>query len=97
MSGAVRDEVAVRVRVSGLVQGVFFRASMRDVGAGMGLRGWVRNRADGTVEAHLQGRATAVQAMVDWCRQGPPYARVESLVRDDVPIDPALTTFSIKP
>ena len=97
MSAGASDEIAVRVRVGGRVQGVFFRASTREVGARMGLRGWVRNRADGDVEAHIEGRPEAVEAMVEWCREGPPAARVEQLSREDVSPDPTLTTFLIRP
>jgi acylphosphatase len=65
-----------RVLVSGRVQGVFFRASVRDTARSHGLTGWVRNRPDGRVEAELQGPDTAVERTIAWCRQGPPLARV---------------------
>jgi acylphosphatase len=88
---------AVHLVVSGRVQGVFYRASTREVGETLGLAGWVRNRYDGTVEAHVQGDPATVAAMVDWCRQGPPHARVDDLQVDDVPADPGLTEFRIRP
>jgi len=65
-----------RLIVSGRVQGVAYRASTAREAERRGVRGWVRNRADGSVEAALEGPEAAVAAMVDWCRQGPRSARV---------------------
>ncbi|MGH9149308.1 MAG: acylphosphatase [Acidimicrobiales bacterium] len=65
-----------RVLVSGRVQGVFFRDTCRRLAAASGVTGWVANRADGRVEAVFEGEAAAVEAMVAWCRQGPPHAAV---------------------
>lgn len=69
--------VSKRVVVSGRVQGVFFRDSCRAEAERHGVAGWVRNRGDGSVEAHFEGEPGAVQAMVDWVRQGPRHARVD--------------------
>ena len=67
---------AVRVRISGRVQGVWFRAWTTKEATRHGLDGWVRNRSDGSVEALLSGPADAVDAMIAACRHGPPMARV---------------------
>lgn len=67
----------VRVRVHGRVQGVFFRNWTADRARALGLRGWVRNRRDGTVELVAHGEEEAVEALVAACRTGPPAARVE--------------------
>jgi len=69
----------VRVVVSGRVQGVFYRATCAARARELGVRGWVRNLPDGRVEAAFEGEDAAVDAMVAWCREGPPYARVEHL------------------
>lgn len=69
-------KVRVRVRISGLVQGVFFRASTRDVARRLGLTGWVRNLADGSVEALFEGDSDNVKEVIRWCQKGPPGARV---------------------
>jgi acylphosphatase len=62
--------------VQGRVQGVFYRASCADEARRLGLGGWVRNLPDGRVEAAAEGPRETVEAFVDWCRRGPPMARV---------------------
>jgi acylphosphatase len=75
-----------RVVVSGRVQGVFFRDSCRELATRRGVSGWVANRDDGTVEAVFEGDSAAVDALVDWCRSGPPSARVDWVeVSDEEP------------
>jgi len=75
--------------VHGLVQGVYYRAWLVQEARTLGLAGWVRNRRDGTVEAQVSGKASAVQALIDWAHRGPQQARVDRLdVRDtDAPDD----------
>ena len=72
------------------MQGVYYRASARREGALRGLRGWVRNQSDGSVALRLQGDPAAVDAMLDWCRVGPPAARVSRLTVTDAPADETL-------
>lgn len=64
------------VRVTGRVQGVYFRASTQRVAASLGLTGWVRNAGD-DVEAVFEGPRGAVERAVEWCREGPAHANVE--------------------
>ena len=61
---------AADVVVTGRVQGVFFRAAMREQADRLGVTGWVRNEPDGSVRAHLEGPDGAVDRLVDWCAQG---------------------------
>lgn len=68
---------AVDVTVTGLVQGVFFRACCADEARRLGVRGWVRNDYDGAVRGHFEGDADAVAALVAWCHQGSRHAVVE--------------------
>ena len=67
------------VRVSGQVQGVFFRDSTRQKAEELGLAGWVRNVPDGQVEALFEGPSEKVEAMVRWCEEGPQRASVENV------------------
>jgi acylphosphatase len=70
------DPVACRVVVSGRVQGVWFRETCRGEAEARAVHGWVVNRGDGRVEALFEGPPAAVEAMVAWCREGPPRAVV---------------------
>jgi acylphosphatase len=72
-------------RVSGRVQGVFYRASAREEAERLGLRGWVRNLPDGRVEAVLEGPADKLAAMRRWLWQGPAGARVEDVRAEEEP------------
>ncbi|HUZ21253.1 MAG TPA: acylphosphatase [Acidimicrobiales bacterium] len=65
-----------RLRVTGQVQGVWFRESTRREAERLGVRGWVRNCTDGSVEAVLEGDAGPVAELVRWSRSGPPRAHV---------------------
>jgi acylphosphatase len=69
----------VHVFVSGRVQGVFFRAETADMASRLGLGGWVRNLADGRVEALFEGEKQGVEKALEFCRRGPPGARVQNL------------------
>lgn len=73
------SRAARQVRVHGRVQGVFYRDSCRSEARTRGVAGWVSNEADGSVAAYFEGEPAAVQAMVDWCRSGPPSARVSGV------------------
>ena len=68
-----------RVIVSGRVQGVFFRDSLRGIAEARGVSGWARNRPDGSVEAVFEGEPDAVAALVEFCRSGPSAAEVSAV------------------
>lgn len=68
--------VRAHVFVSGMVQGVFFRSETRDEAVRQGVTGWVRNLPDGRVEAVFEGEKDDVDRLVEFCRRGPPGARV---------------------
>ena len=68
-----------RALVSGKVQGVFFRAAAAETAEQAGLTGFVRNLRDGRVEVIFEGDKDTVQRLIDWCHEGPPSARVDSV------------------
>ncbi len=76
------DRKRARVRVSGRVQGVFFRDSTREKAQELGLAGYVKNTPDGDVEALFEGPSRSIEEMVRWCGQGPPHASVENVEAD---------------
>ncbi len=77
----------VQVVIHGHVQGVGFRASCQQQAAALGVTGWARNRWDGAVEALIEGPEDAVDAMLRWCRRGPPAADVTSVEISAAPLD----------
>ena len=83
------------IRVTGHVQGVFYRAWAQGHARELGVSGWFRNCADGSVEAHLSGEEHAVERMIEHLRRGPPQARVEDLTVEHVEPEPA-DGFSVK-
>lgn len=73
--------------VHGRVQGVFFRESTRRQAEASGVDGWVQNLQDGTVEAVFEGALTAVEALLEFCRCGPPGAQVADVeVFEEIPL-----------
>ena len=79
-------EIARHVTVTGRVQGVFFRAWLREQADALGVTGWVRNCPDGRLDAHIEGDEAAVQQLVERMRRGPPAATVEDVHLWDVEI-----------
>ena len=65
--------------IKGRVQGVFYRAFARDIATQLGLRGWVRNLSDGSVEALLEGSRDEIERAIKHCYSGPPGARVDDI------------------
>ena len=89
--------IARHLVISGRVQGVYYRESMRMEAERLGVAGWVRNRRDGAVEALLQGEADAVEALIRWARVGPPAARVTGVEIDEVAFADGHTRFERLP
>ena len=67
------------VRIRGKVQGVWYRTWTMEEASRRGLRGWVRNRRDGSVESLFAGDLRVIEAMIEICRVGPPLARIDSI------------------
>lgn len=89
------SETVARLEIRGLVQGVGFRWSMAAEAQRLGIRGWVRNRRDGSVEATVAGPQAAVDLLVAWARRGPNSAVVESV--EVFETDGSFETFEQRP
>mgnify|MGYP006119241667 CR=1 FL=1 len=87
----------IHALISGRVQGVWFRESTRKSAEEHGVAGWVRNLSDGRVEVLFEGEPSAVQAVIDFVREGPPHARVTEVeIRDEPTLDAGLTGFRVR-
>ncbi len=84
-----------RLVIAGRVQGVFYRASAQETARRLGLTGWVRNLPDGRVEALAHGHPDQLQDFTDWCRSGPPHARVSEVTVESVNESPDVTGFDV--
>lgn len=84
-----------RIVVHGLVQGVFFRDTVRRRAVSASVSGWVRNNPDGTVEAVFEGDVGGVERLVEFCREGPRGARVDRVVVSEETLE-GLTGFSVR-
>ncbi len=88
-------KAAIKARVTGRVQGVAFRAWTRDRAKALGLSGWVRNEADGSVSGYFSGEARAIETMVAALHEGPRFARVQSVETEPAAPDGAADEFVI--
>ena len=91
-----QENERARVRISGRVQGVLFRDSTRERAEGLGLSGYVKNTADGAVEALFEGPPDDVREIVRWCEHGPPHASVENVSVDYETAEGDLTGFEVR-
>ena len=87
---------SVHVYISGRVQGVFFRAETQRAAIGFKITGWVKNMADGRVEAVFEGDDENMDKMLEWCHIGPPAARVEEVLTEEEPYTGEFRDFNIK-
>ncbi len=90
------EKVRAHIRLGGRVQGVAFRFYTRDRAYQFGIKGWIKNLADGDVEAVLEGERSSVQQMIGWCKKGPSLAIVERFTVDWQPYTGEFNHFSIR-
>lgn len=90
------DNPAIKIIIGGTVQGVGFRWACRAEAKRLGLRGWVRNRTDGRVEAAAAGTPEALAAFAAWCHRGPPGASVRECRVEKAPGNENWTAFEIR-
>lgn len=88
------QKVTKQLRIHGKVQGVYYRGSMREAAARLGITGWVRNRLDGTVEAVVQGDPESVATILRWAERGPAAAKVERVDASEVEAAESFHEFS---
>ncbi len=88
-------ERRIQIQVKGRVQGVFFRDYTRRKAQSLSLKGFVKNIRTGDVEINAQGKASDVDALLQWCWEGSPMSTVESVNVKELPIDTSLSAFSI--
>ena len=74
----------IRLTIKGKVQGVFYRATAKDVANELGIRGWVKNLPDRNVEIRATAAEELLQKFIDWCKQGPPKAKVEEVIVEEL-------------
>lgn len=90
--------MAKHLRITGIVQGVGYRAAFEREARALGLTGWVRNRLDGSVEAVVRGKEDALKLIIAWAHQGPRMARVRDVTVTDMPdADAPHHAFSVLP
>jgi acylphosphatase len=73
------NQARAHVIISGRVQGVFFRMETKEAADRHDVKGWVKNKRDGTVEAVFEGERDQVDALLKWCEEGPPHANVDDV------------------
>ena len=78
----MNDKIRAHAIISGRVQGVFFRMETMRAAQRIGVSGWVRNLRDGTVEAVFEGDEARIDAIIQWCKEGPPHAHVTDVKVD---------------
>lgn len=88
--------VAAKLTIKGRVQGVWYRASTHQQASDLGLVGWVRNMPDGSVEVFAQGSPDQVEALIRWCKGGPPLARVDRVAVDWTDPDSSYMRFQVR-
>ena len=81
------EKLSIHCYVSGKVQGVWFRAATKTQAKALGLTGWARNLPDGRVEVMASGDVDKINTLREWLKQGPPSARVDELICEEVPLE----------
>jgi acylphosphatase len=74
----------IRLTIKGKVQGVFYRATAKDIADELGIKGWVRNLPDRNVEITVTATEDILQKFIDWCKQGPPKAKVDAVIIEEL-------------
>ena len=86
----------IHLIIQGKVQGVFFRATAKDIAISLGLTGWVKNTREGDVEIMASGEAESLEKFTQWCRQGPSQAKVTNVIFGQLNEEEIFQGFSIR-
>jgi len=92
----MENHLQVKIIVKGRVQGVFFRAETKKAADRLGVKGYVKNLIDGSVEAVFKGKEPVVTQMIEWCRKGPAAAKVEHLISREIETLSDFETFEVR-
>ena len=90
------ERIRIHLIIKGRVQGVYFRAATVSEANRLGVKGWVMNRRDGSVEVLVEGSPTSVYELIAWCRHGPPGARVSEVSQEYDNTEPEFYDFRIR-
>lgn len=90
------EKTQIKVIVKGRVQGVFFRAHTKDTADRLGIKGYVKNLPNGSVEAVFEGEQIVVTQMMEWCYKGPAAAKVDHVLSEKTAILSNFKTFEIR-
>ena len=77
----------IRLTIKGKVQGVFYRATAKDIADQFGIKGWVRNLPNNNVEITATATEELLQKFIDWCKQGPPRAKVDGVIVEELNLE----------
>ena len=77
----------IRLTIKGKVQGVFYRATAKDIADQLGIKGWVRNLPNNNVEITATAAEELLQKFIDWCKQGPPRAKVDGVIVEELNLE----------
>ena len=77
----------IRLTIKGKVQGVFYRATAKDIADQFGIKGWVRNLPNNNVEITATATEELLQKFIDWCKQGPPRAKVDDVIVEELNLE----------
>jgi len=92
----MEDLRAYKIKITGDVQGVFYRHNAQKVAKKLKLTGYIKNKQDGSVLALIQGEASNTERFIDWCYEGPPMATVENVRVEVVEVEERLNGFEIR-
>ncbi len=90
------NKIQIKVIIKGLVQGVFYRVHTKNTADKLGVKGYVKNLANGSVEAVFEGDTQAVAMMIDWCHKGPEISRIDHVDTQEIKPLSDFKTFEIR-